>query len=673
LCFNYNCLRDDLENLVRERTHNLEETNTVLRVLLKKREEDKDRMELALQAADQGMWDWDIRSGDVIINDRLAEMLGYSAEEIKPRLNSWQKLIHPDDISFVNKSMSAHLEGRPPLFELEYRMRCKSGDWLWILDRGKVMERDANGDALRMTGMHLDITDRKLAEKALRESEGQKNAILDGITTNLAFVNEDLEILWVNRASANSVNVSPEEMIGHKCHEFWGDPKKSCDGCPTAKVFKTKRSEHAIIHASDGRIWGERGEPVFDDEGRLMGVVKIADNITERIRMERQLRQAYKMEAIGTLASGIAHDFNNILTPILIHTEVVLSNIPDAQRFHLEQVIEAGHRAKNLVRQILTFCRESEQKKEPLELNPIIKEAIKFLASTLPATIEIRQNIEAESGIVLANPIQIHQVLMNLCTNAAHAMHEQGGVLEIELMDATIDSASHLTGMFPGPYVRLTVSDTGHGIKKTVMKKIFDPFFTTKERGEGTGMGLAVVHGIVEDSGGVIEVDSEPGKGSRFHVYFPKIGEWSASQIENIGTLPRGSERILFVDNEEAIVEAAKWMLHSLGYEVVVRRNGLEALGLFREDPAGFDLVITDQTMPKMTGTELAKELTKVRPDIPIILCTGFSEPIAGKTAEDAGLREVVMKPIVMSNMAETIRRALDEQPGRRKRVSLPA
>ncbi len=513
--------------------------------------ESKKRMELALQAADQGMWDWDIRTGEVVINDRLAEMLGYSPEEIKPRLNSWKKLIHPDDISLVTESMSAHLEGRPPLFELEYRMRCKSGDWIWILDRGKVMERDANGNALRMTGMHLDIT--------------------------------------------------------------------------------------------------------------------------ERIRMERQLRQAHKMEAIGTLASGIAHDFNNILTPILIHSEIVLSKVPDAQRFHLEQVLRAAHRAKNLVRQILTFCRESEQKKEPMELNPIIKEATKFLTSTLPATIEVRQNIEAESGIVLSNPIQIHQVLMNLCSNAAHAMQEKGGVLEIELTDVNIDSASQLTGMFPGPHIRLTVSDTGHGIKKKVMKNIFDPFFTTKERGEGTGMGLAVVHGIVENSGGAIEVDSKPGKGTRFHIYFPKIGEWRVSQIENIETFPRGSERILFVDNEEAITEAAKWMLHTLGYEVFIKSNGLEALELFREDPVGFDLVITDQAMPKMTGAEMARELIKVRPDIPIVLCTGFNELIAGKKAKAMGLREVVTKPIVMSDMAETIRRVLDGRRKRRKRVSARA
>jgi PAS domain S-box-containing protein len=609
----------------------------------------------------------------VVINNRLAEMLGYTANEIEPRLDSWKKLIHPDDISLVNESMSAHLAGMPPIFELEYRMRSKSGEWLWILDRGKVMKRDADGNALRMTGMHLDITERKMAEKALQESESQKNAILDGIKTNLAFVNEDLEMLWVNSASARSVNKSPKEMIGHKCHEFWGDPKKPCDGCPTVEVFKTKKSEQAIIHAPDGRIWGEKGEPVFDDEGKLMGVVKVADNITEILLMERQLQQAHKMEAIGTLASGIAHDFNNILTPILIHSEIVMSDISDEKRFHLEQVLKAGHRARNLVRQILTFCRESEQKKEPLELNPIIKEATKFLTSTLPATIDVRQSIEAESGIVLANPIQIHQVLMNLSTNAAHAMQKKGGVLEIELADVNIDQVSHLTGMVPGPYIRLSVSDTGHGIKKAVKKKIFEPFFTTKERGEGTGMGLAVVHGIVEDCGGTIHVDSEPGKGTLFQIYFPKIGEWSVSQIENVETFPRGSERILFVDNEEAICEAAKWMLHTLGYEVSVRNNGLEALEFFVGDPARFDLVITDQIMQKMTGSELAKELIKVRPDIPIVLCTGYSEPITTKTMKAMGLREVVTKPIVMSDMAVTIRRVLDGKLKRRKRVAARA
>jgi CheY-like chemotaxis protein len=332
-------------------------------------------------------------------------------------------------------------------------------------------------------------------------------------------------------------------------------------------------------------------------------------------------------------------------------------------RRNLEQVFKAGYRGKDLVKQIITFSRRSEQERRPMLLNPIVKEALKLLRASLPTTIDIRQNIETQSGMVLADPTQIHQVLMNLCSNAAYAMREEGGVLEVSLADVVFNpvDASLYPDLQPGPYLKLTVSDTGHGIDRAVMERIFDPFFTTKRPGEGTGMGLAVVHGIVKGYGGAIVVDSEPGKGSTFEVFLPRIEGAFHSEADSDAPMPTGNERILLVDDEEDLVDMVQQMLERLGYSVVAKTNSLEALEVFKAQPEQFALVITDQTMPHMTGADLARELMCIRPDIPIILCTGFSEVISGEEAKALGIRDLVMKPFATREIAEITRHVLDD------------
>jgi CheY-like chemotaxis protein len=339
----------------------------------------------------------------------------------------------------------------------------------------------------------------------------------------------------------------------------------------------------------------------------------------------------------------------------------------DAKAGHnLQQLLKAAQRAKDLVSQILAFSRQGEQERKPLDIGPIVKEGLKFLRSSLPATIEIRQEIEGELGTIEGNPTQVYQVLMNLCTNAAHAMGDRGGLLEVSLSKVDLDerTLNASMGIEPGPYSRLRVRDTGHGIPPEVLKRIFDPYFTTKGVGKGTGLGLAVVHGIVKSYGGGIAVSSEVGKGSTFDIYFPSIDEVNSG----LGTataelLPLGvHERVLLVDDEQAIVEVGKNILEHLGYEVIARTSSVEALELFKVAPERFDLVITDMTMPNMRGDRLAQEILRIRPGIPIILCTGFSESISEERAKALGIRAFVMKPLTMKELANAMRRVLDDQ-----------
>jgi signal transduction histidine kinase len=410
---------------------------------------------------------------------------------------------------------------------------------------------------------------------------------------------------------------------------------------------------------------------IRDHEGKLVGIHGVSRDITERKRaeeekkgLEAQLAQAQKLESIGTLAGGIAHDFNNILSAIIGYTELAMDDVSDPKkaRSNLKEVLKAGDRAKNLVHQILAFSRQTETKHSPLALQTIIKETIKMMRSVIPATIEIRQNF-IDSGIVMSDATQIHQIMMNLCTNAVHAMDKTGGVLEVSLKRVSVngDAEIHNLDLSPGSYLRLSVSDNGQGMTPEVMARIFDPYFTTKEVGRGTGLGLSVVHGIVKSHGGVITCKSTPGEGTIFDVYLPEIdtGKEKLEPLEK-ESLPTGTERILFVDDEPVLIDLTKKRLENLGYTVITRTSSIEALELFRNNPDKFDLVITDMTMPAMTGDKLTQKMMEIRQDIPIILCTGYSELISEEKAKKIGVKEFIMKPIVIEELAKTIRDVLN-------------
>jgi PAS domain S-box-containing protein len=392
-----------------------------------------------------------------------------------------------------------------------------------------------------------------------------------------------------------------------------------------------------------------------------ISAVKILER--ERMENETRLRQAQKMEAIGTLAGGIAHDFNNILSAILGYSELALddANHGRANPTFISQVYRAGQRARDLVQQILTFSRQTETESKPIQIQPIIKEALKLLRPSLPSTIDIQVDVRSDA-IVRADPIQIHQVIMNLCTNASHAMHDGGGRLQVVLCEEHLpaDGGDLIAGLEPGRYQKMEVSDTGHGIDPMVIDRIFDPYFTTKEKGEGTGMGLAVVQGIVRGCGGAIKVSSRLGQGAVFSAYFPVIEQIATRQAICQEIIPLGRERILFVDDEAALTDLAKEILGRLGYRVTTQNNSLEALALFESQSQAFDLIMTDMTMPQMTGDAFAERCRAIRPDIPIVICTGYSQKVTPEMMARLGINALIMKPLVRNKLGVTVREVLD-------------
>ena len=517
--------------------------------------------------------------------------------------------------------------------------------------------------------MEREIKERARTENALVESEEKYRLHFENASDVIYSIDPEFKVLSVSPSVEKTLGYSPEELIGHPFPELNVLAPEYLESAftNTMRILSGDRispSVYEFITKDGTRKFGEvSGAPVFRD-GKVIALISVARDITDRRRLEDQLRQSQKMEAIGTLSGGIAHEFNNILGIIVGNIELALMDVPEWNPIHenLREVKKACLRAKNVVRQILSFSRRTEQELRSVKIGHIVKESINFLRSSIPSTIEIRQEISSDKDIVMADSTQINQVLINLCTNAFHAMGKEGGILEIELDNMVIDSQtlSQYPGLKQGRYVKLSVSDTGRGIEPEIIDRIFDPYFTTKEVGKGTGMGLAVVHGIVTNHGGTITVSSEPEKGSSFHVLLPVVEKEVIAEEASVESLPTGKESILFVDDDLSIIDIGRRVLERLGYQVVEKTSSIEALELFKLKAKAFDLVITDMTMPNMMGDKLAEELMKIRSDIPIILCTGYSEHISEEKAKEMGIRCFVMKPLIMRDLANTIRKVLD-------------
>ena len=523
---------------------------------------------------------------------------------------------------------------------------------------------DNNHRLVGLVHVVRDITERKqLAEERMLLSMA-----VDQAAEAIVVTDADGVIEYVNPAFLGMTGYDRSEVVGQT-------PKMLESGKQDAAFYRNLWSMirggavwagHFVNMRKDGTLFEVEAtiSPVFGDQGHILNYVAVERDVTEHLSLERQLRQTQKMEAIGTLAGGIAHDFNNILAAVVGYAQLAVGELPPdgALRHDLDQILVAADRAKDLVRQILTFSRRGEEERMPIQPHYIVQEALKLLRPSLPSTIEIRANINKKSGVVLADPTQLHQVIMNLCTNAYHAMKTQGGVLDIELQPCLLDSGlvGASVNLCEGEYVRLTVRDTGCGMDLATINRIFEPFFTTKPAGEGTGMGLAIVYGTVHAHGGAIAVNSTLGQGTTFDVYLPQVLA-ECHNLEPVDeSMPGGHERILVVDDEWVMTDVLTKGLTVLGYQVTSFISSLDALKAVQADPDLFDLVITDQTMPKMTGTELVVKIHEVRPALPVIWTTGTVEDNMLEEATCLGFSALIKKPAALYVIAQTVRRVLD-------------
>jgi len=519
-----------------------------------------------------------------------------------------------------------------------------------------------------------EFAERRRAEEEIKHSHEILVTVLDSIDADVFVADiENHEILLMNRHMRESYGGN---FTGGKCWEVFQNRNTPCAPCFSASIVDSDGKAAGLhVWEGDSPVTGRRylnfDRAIRWIDGRLVRL-QIAMDITEltriqeeKLQLEIQLRQAQKMEAIGTLAGGIAHDFNNILAAILGYSEIALEDCRGQAPVdgYLGEILKAAHRAKDLTQQILTFSRQADVAPKPVRFSSVVREAIKLLRASIPTTISIQEALHSDAT-VMADPTQLHQVVMNLATNAAHAMEKRGGVLTVGLVDQELNLEQNNPGSSDDKrlYVQLTVADTGQGIDPKIVDRIFDPYFTTKRKGKGTGMGLSVVHGIVKNCGGDIRVVSHPGQGAVFQVLLPAhhVTARMPDATDEVPVAPGGRETILVVDDEPQVAHVLALMLDSLGYRAITHTSSREALRAFEGDPQAFDLVVTDMTMPEMTGDEFARATLRIRPDMPIILCTGFNEQMNEERARHIGIRQLIYKPLVRAKLAEVVKEALE-------------
>lgn len=629
----------------------------------------ENRLNLAMQFTTDGLYDWNLKTNEIYYSPGWKRMLGYRVDELPDDLSIWEKLTDPEDVQKAWTMQQALINKSIDRFELEFKMLHKEGQWIDILSRAKAIF-DENGEAVRIVGTHIDITERKKFEKETNLQKEKLEQYLDLAGVIFVALNSKGEVTLVNQKCCEVLGYTKKEILGNNWFEKFIPERIMNDVIPISRcllngeVESTEYVENLILTSKgEERLVAWHNTLVKDTKGNVIGHISAGQDITEKKQLEHDLLQARKMESIGNLAGGVAHDFNNILSSIIGFTELALEAAPQGstQREDLEEVYIAGNRAKELVQQILAFARQSEKKTKPVRLSDIVTEALKLLRPSTPATIDIKPTINSTAKI-MGNGSQLHQIVMNLCTNAIHSLEEKGGTLEIELRNVFVGKESEpiFSELSAGEYAELIVTDNGPGIDSAIIENIFDPYFTTKGIGKGSGMGLAMVKGIVESYGGDIHVKSEPEKKTSFTIRLPVATGKGFEELDQVEPVYSGTERILFVDDEPPIVRMGNRILESLGYKVTVRTSSIEALKLFKERSDQFDLVISDMTMPSMTGDELSIEIRKIKQDIPIIICTGFSNKLNDEKAKHIGINAFAYKPITKSNFAKTVREVLD-------------
>ncbi len=634
------------------------------------------RWQLAVESTNDGVWDWDLQTGTVYHDERWAGMLGYDRDEVAPNLGGWRRLVHPEDLSSCDAAAREHHEGRTAFYRHEHRMLAKNGQWRWILDRGKVVRRDSTGRPLRMVGTHTDITARKELEERLRRTETfgdqiSRIALIGGWELNL----ETSEIIWSeNTRRLHEVDDAfvPTDSNLDQFYPAGGLDLIRAARCEATPANPGYDLELPMVTARQTHRWVRVISLVKFREGVAVAVMGAIQDITTRHeseaarrKLEDQLFQAQKMETLGTLAGGIAHDFNNLLTGIIGFHELAADTVPadHPARFCLTEAHNASLRARELIAQILTFGRHSPGGGHvTLDAGLVVEEAHRFLRATVPANVSIECHLEPHCPDVSGDATQLHQVLLNLGSNAAHAMRPHGGtlMLGLESTNVSADLAASLGGLAAGTYVRLAVTDTGQGMDDATRRRIFDPFFTTKNAREGTGLGLAVVHGIVRSHRGAIDVTSTPGRGTTFHVYLPVATDGRFRDETELTAAPQGSgEFVCIVDDEELIANCTQLVLENKGYRAVRYDSAEDCLEALCNDPAGCSLLITDQTMPGMQGTDLVKKLRANNPRLPVVIMSGYFSKIPPNVLDELGHVELLSKPFTTNELASAVHRAL--------------
>jgi PAS domain S-box-containing protein len=638
----------------------------------------QERYALAVAGSEDGVWDYDFVNNRVFASARAREISGLPPGPEVQTIEAWNAAlkIHPDDVERRKAAQEAHFAGTAPTYTGEFRMLHPDGRYRWIRIHGLCL-RDASGKPYRMAGSTSDIDARKRAEQALLTSEEQYRSIFNAAADAFVLRDASAKVIDVNPAFLQLSGYSREEVLGGRQWIF-AQPEANAlagemhrrviAGEPVQAEIRARRKDGTPLDIEMRAVPVlYRGQPHALGMARDITARKTAE--AERLRLEGQLLQSKKLEAIGTLAGGIAHDFNNILAAILGYGDMAQKKAPEgsALRRHLDAVVAAGLRAKSLVARILAFSRSGIGERVPVHVQGVVAEALDLLAPSLPDNVHLTRHLAGGDATVMGDATQIHQVVMNLCANAAQAITAKGAgtgtaggritvSLDVVERGETMAATSQLAA---GRYVRLSVGDTGIGIAPQILERIFDPFFTTREVGVGTGLGLSLVHGIVTELGGGIEVDSKVGEGTTFAVYLP----WSNKEViekDPDESAPMGAgETILLVDDEEALVRLGEEMLASLGYEPVGFTSAKEALAAFRDEPDRFQAVLSDEAMADLSGSELAKAIRELRPELPVLLMSGYVSPLFAARAKNIGVVEVLSKPLVARDIARSLANAL--------------
>ncbi|HEX5311952.1 PAS domain S-box protein [Aquabacterium sp.] len=651
-------------------------------------QEGAERLELALAGADLGLWDWDVPSGRVTTNARWLTMIGWSPDTAALTYQTWAGLIHPDDLDVTEAVVRAHLRGETPGYEAVFRMRHRNGSWVWILARGKVMERDAAERPLRVLGTHADVTQDKLAKEALQDSEARAQALFSHLPVGAVVHAADTRVLAANPQACRVLGLSEAQMQGRVAMDpVWALTDES--GLPLSLSQYPVNQVASTGQPLEGLLVGVRrpgeaellwvtcnGYPVRDASGRVLQIVITFADVTghkraeaERQHLAAQLRESQKMEAIGTLAGGIAHDFNNIVGAILGNAGLARAVLEPGHpvEAYLAQITKAGGRARELVQQILAFSRRQPQALKSQDLRGLLNESLALLRATLPAGVTLVGRWGDDAVVSHVDATQLQQVVVNLCTNAWHALNGGAGRIEVGLATASMgeDVGATVSRLPAGRYAHLWVKDSGAGIDPAVLPRIFEPFFTTKPVGVGTGLGLSVVHGIVAAHHGAITVDSTPGLGTTFHIYLPLATEApSPEELESpsLGILPsppgRG-EHVVYVDDDETMTLMVAQLLAHAGYRVSTFTDPTAALSFVREHGAEVNVVVTDFNMPGMSGVELTKALRLTLPDMPVIIGSGYLSDVLSAQMSELRVNALLQKENTLEQLGGLVHQVL--------------